>query len=195
MRIRTEDVAKLNPCKSFYTHPKMDLTIEQFIVLPTVTYEEKMWTIVSLFSRDKKVKLALKIMKSFAVKSNFDFDVNNQLEDLVEAINSWSKSPTQANKQLVADTSRFDFLSMLSSLGETQKDEKTKVVNIIFAIAAAIEIDDEAKATIHILSIVNSIRYVDQVEKKKEEDLNLRFAIEVANGRWQKLSIKIRGVT
>jgi hypothetical protein len=96
MKITTESISKLNPCKDRFdnftlNYPNFNGSLKEFLSLENITYDDKVWVVVRLMSKNQRVRWSImcaESVKHFYEEKYLDskalsnlFDYLNSIED------------------------------------------------------------------------------------------------------------------
>ncbi len=111
MRINTEKIKDLGPCKdrldNYLKHyPDFDGSLEDFIMLKELTYDDKVWVFVRIATLEQNVRWSLlcasKVLSIFEEKCPGD----KRPRQALYAVKAWLNSPTKENAYAVSEATR-----------------------------------------------------------------------------------------
>ena len=106
MRINTEKIKDLGPCKvrldNYLKHyPDFDGSLEDFIMLKELTYDDKVWVFVRIATPEQNVRWSLlcasKVLSIFEENCPGD----KRPRQALESVKAWLNSPTKENAYAV----------------------------------------------------------------------------------------------
>ena len=112
MRISTAIIKELKPCKdrleNYLKHYQdFDGTLEDFILLDKITYNDKVWVFNRLASKEQNVKWALLCASSILHIFEDKFPNDKRPRVALEAIEAWLNNPTKENAANAANDAAY----------------------------------------------------------------------------------------
>ena len=197
MKINTEIIKNLKPCKdrlkNYLEHyANFDGTIKDFVLLNNITYNDKIWVITKLFTKEQNVAFAIKcagsVLHSFEEK--FPYDKRPRLA--LETAEAWLNNPTQENADAACAAAyaadAYDDVYAAYASAAAYATARAAVYAAANAAAYAAHADAYADAYADVYAAyaayatARAADVVDAAEKETQLELNLIFAVEVANG-------------
>jgi len=172
MKISTEIIKSLNPClrrfNNYVEHySDFNGTLEDFVMLENITYLDKIWVITKLFTKEQNVKFAIKCASSVLNIFEERYPKDKRPRQALEAAENYLISTDTA----AAADAAYD-AAYAATYAATYAAADAAYAAAYAATYAAAAAD----------TVYAAATYAAYANPKSQQELNLIFAVEVANG-------------
>ena len=99
MKLDVQTIKALNPCAdrfdNFLKHyPDFSGTVEDFVMLENITYNDKIWVLTRVMNREQKVAFAIKCGLSMLSVFEQQYPSDDRPRKALEAAEAWLANPT-----------------------------------------------------------------------------------------------------
>ena len=184
MKISTEIIKSLNPClrrfNNYVEHySDFNGTLEDFVMLENITYLDKIWVITKLFTKEQNVKFAIKCASSVLNIFEERYPKDKRPRQALEAAENYLIS-TDTDTAAAADAAYAAAAYAAAAYAAAAAD--TAYAAATYAAAAAYAAYAAAyAATYAAAAAAYAATYAAYANPKSQQELNLIFAVEVAN--------------
>jgi len=182
MKISTEIIKSLNPClrrfNNYVEHySDFNGTLEDFVMLENITYLDKIWVITELFTKEQNVKFAIKCASSVLNIFEKQYPGNKKPRRALEAAENYLISTDTAAADAAYAAAAYAAAAYAAAAADTAYAAATYAAAAADAAYAA-----AYAATYAAADAAYAATYAAYANPKSQQELNLIFAVEVANG-------------
>ena len=107
MKINKGIISKFNPCEDRFNnfvnnYPEFNGNLEDFLSLDNISYHDKIWVTIRLFTKEQNVKFAIKCGLSELPLFESKYPEDKRPRQALEAAEKWLLEPTEENRQAAA---------------------------------------------------------------------------------------------
>ena len=180
MKISTEIIKSLNPClrrfNNYVEHySDFNGTLEDFVMLENITYLDKIWVITELFTKEQNVKFAIKCASSVLNIFEERYPKDKRPRQALEAAENYLISTdTAAAADAAYAAAAYD--AAYAAAAYAAATYAAAAADAAYAAAYAATYAAAAADTVYAAAT-----YAAYANPKSQQELNLIFAVEVAN--------------